>query len=114
MHSGHTHFPPPLGLTTNGESLNLYFESRYTLMDYFSSGTASTALAGMFFLKEVVTKMMAYAEQTGQLTRYPLLSLMFKLNNNHVDQLGVGFLMNDEAPLSEEYNNVLGNPFGPR
>jgi hypothetical protein len=39
---------------------------------------------------------------------------MFKLDNDHVDQLGVGFLMNDAVHISKEYDNVIGNPFGPR
>ena len=39
---------------------------------------------------------------------------MFKLDNDFVDQRGVGILSNDEVYIDEEYNNILGHPYAPR
>jgi hypothetical protein len=65
--------PSLLGLTTDGVHVCLFIRARNTIADYFHAGTASSALAGVFFLREAVRNIMFRVGETGYLTRYPQL-----------------------------------------
>ena len=101
-------------LTSDGKHVNMFLRVKYCMNDYFLADTASSSLGGVFLFKEVVRNMMNYVSVNKVLTRYPLLSLMFKLDNDYVDSRGVGFLMNDAEPINADFNNNLDHPFYPR
>ena len=105
--------PEFVGLTTDGYTFNLLFRTRRPLTDYFNSDNAGQLLAGIFYLKECLRAQEQYWLRHSMISRNPMLSLMFKLDNEHVDARGVCFLMNDQVGLHTEFDNRFNNPWLP-
>ena len=63
-------------------TFNLYFRAYRPLTDWFNAGTASCTMAGLMLLREAATLMVGYMINRKVVTEFPLISMMFKLNNN--------------------------------
>ena len=77
-----TPHPEYVNLTTDGVTFNLYFRAYRPLTDWFNAGTASCTMAGLMLLREAAILMVRYMINRKLVTEYPLISLIFKLDNN--------------------------------
>ena len=107
-------FPEFLQMTTDGDTFNIHFRAKRSLLDYFQSKDASCKLAGLYLLRSIIPGMVRHWKRSRRITRNPLLSLIFKRDNDRLDAAGVCFLQCDLVSLKKKFDNAYNNPYYPR
>ena len=107
-------YPKFAALTYHDDVFNLIFAAARPITDYFKASNPSSTLAALFLLKAVVPGMVANWKKEGMIPRNPMMSLIFKLANEHFDKRGVAFLECDLVKLSEAMDNRCDHILLPR
>ena len=102
--------PEFVQFANTGDTFNLYFRAERTLLDYFYANSASCNMAGIYMLRAIIPQMVNHWVTTLRITRNPLLSLIFKLANDHIDAKGVCFLQSDVVHIHTALSNPCNNP----
>lgn len=71
-------------------------------------------MSGLFLLREGVSLMVAFWNDNQVITEFPLINMIFKLNNTFKDSRGVAFLHHDSVGLNTPFDNRFDHPYLPR
>ena len=107
-------YPKFAALTYHDDVFNLIFAAARPITDYFKAINPASSLAALFLLKAVVTGMVDNWKKEKRITRNPMMSLIFKLANEHFDKRGVVFLECDKVDLCQVIDNRYDNILLPR